>query len=607
MKRSLSINTKIVAVLIISCLSISALWSILYLRAMRQLGAEIEQVRLESGSLVLDSILEKQNETLERTLNGIVGVKELTAFLSDGQNAKARLAVDGLFLTLKTKQVVRFVVYDKDLNVRLQHSVKGLPVRSGRLPNGLRAVFQETAKDFKSRFYFRGPDEPREPAAAEYSAATVIADNNDQPLGFVELVLDPAVWVDQVAAIARCAAALCDANHLRFTYRQNPEFFGRLEPTLRNEMSAQPAVASKLGDFHYISCCLPLKSPDGKTVNTLWLTRDDTAQVASQRKSLQIGLGLMLLSLLLGLALGIWVLKRGIVKPIGRAIAGLQHSARQIGEAADQMSTASRELAEGSNEQSASLQQSSASLEEISAMTKLNAENSRLADRLMREASQLAQRANGSMGRLSASMEGIEQASETASRIVKTIDEIAFQTNLLALNAAVEAARAGQAGAGFSVVAEEVRNLAGRAAAAAANTAELVEGIKVKVQEGLSFVQSTAGEFQDVVSGSTKVAGLVGEIAASSSQQAEGIEQVNQAVSQIEQVTHKNSAGAQVTAGVSTELDAETERMESMVDLLAVTVNGSKEPRGAAETKRTVRSSPVSARAKASLPADARA
>ena len=214
---------------------------------------------------------------------------------------------------------------------------------------------------------------------------------------------------------------------------------------------------------------------------------------------------------------------------------GLKGSSRQIGDASDHMSAASHSLAEGAGEQSASLQQSSASLEEISAMTRQNAENSHQADLLTTAASRLVQHA-GSMKQLAASMEGIAQASEAASRVVRTIDEIAFQTNLLALNAAVEAARAGQAGAGFSLVAEEVRNLAGRAAAAAASTAELVEGINGKVQGGLKNVRDTAGEFQEVVSGSRKLAELISGIAASSAQQAQGIDQINTAVSRIEQV-----------------------------------------------------------------------
>jgi methyl-accepting chemotaxis protein len=410
----------------------------------------------------------------------------------------------------------------------------------------------------------------------------VIADDKDQAIGFVELALDPTHWVNPIAAITRGSAALYDVNHRRFTYRQEPDLFARVEPILKPEDSIRQTVRLQVDEAHYFSSCLPLKNPDGALVNTLWLIRDNTLQSNSQRRNLTIGSGLLVLLLLAGLALAFWVVKRSVIKPVSRITEGLKGGASQIAAAADQMSTAGHALAEGANAQSASLQQSSASLEEISAMTKQNAENSLQADQLAKMASQRVRRADGSMRQLTASMEAISQASEATSRIVKTIDEIAFQTNLLALNAAVEAARAGQAGAGFSVVAGEVRNLAGRAATAAASTAQLVESIKLKVQEGLKHVQDTAGEFQEVVSGSQKIADLISEIAASSAQQAEGIGQINTAVAQIDQVTQENAAGAETSAGLATEMDAQAGRMSAFVDQLAATVNGSKKPGGSA-------------------------
>jgi len=141
------------------------------------------------------------------------------------------------------------------------------------------------------------------------------------------------------------------------------------------------------------------------------------------------------------------------------------------------------------------MEETSASLEEISTMTRQNAENATHANGLMRGAKQIFDNASGSMNQLTASMEEISRASEETSKIIKTIDEIAFQTNLLALNAAVEAARAGEAGAGFAVVADEVRNLAIRAAEAARNTASLIDGTTRKVKDGSEVVTETNGIF----------------------------------------------------------------------------------------------------------------
>jgi methyl-accepting chemotaxis protein len=179
------------------------------------------------------------------------------------------------------------------------------------------------------------------------------------------------------------------------------------------------------------------------------------------------------------------------------------------------------------------------------------------------------------MDELTHSMAEIAKSSEETSKIIKTIDEIAFQTNLLALNAAVEAARAGEAGAGFAVVADEVRNLAMRAAEAAKNTANLIEDTVKKVQGGSSLVDSANEAFTRVSENASKVGGLIAEIAAASSEQAQGIEQVNTAVTEMDQVTQSNAASAEESASASEEMSAQAEQMRSMVGELVALVDGS--------------------------------
>ncbi|MGZ3387728.1 MAG: methyl-accepting chemotaxis protein, partial [Isosphaeraceae bacterium] len=188
---------------------------------------------------------------------------------------------------------------------------------------------------------------------------------------------------------------------------------------------------------------------------------------------------------------------------------------------------------------------------------------------------QMVDRANGSMTELTQSMQDISKASDETSKIIKTIDEIAFQTNLLALNAAVEAARAGEAGAGFAVVANEVRNLAMRAAEAAKNTAGLIEGTVKKVKEGSELVERTNGAFSEVSKSAAKVADLVSEIAAASSEQAQGIDQVNKAVSEMERVTQQSAANAEESAAAGEELTAQAEQLKRYVGELDALIGGS--------------------------------
>jgi methyl-accepting chemotaxis protein len=172
-------------------------------------------------------------------------------------------------------------------------------------------------------------------------------------------------------------------------------------------------------------------------------------------------------------------------------------------------------------------------------------------------------------------MEEISKAGDETSKIIKTIDEIAFQTNLLALNAAVEAARAGEAGAGFAVVADEVRNLAMRAADAAKNTAELIEGTLKRVKDGSALVNTTNGAFAEVADRTAKVGELVSEIAAASNEQAQGIDQVNTAVAEMDKVVQQNAASAEESASASEEMSAQAEQMKGMVGELVALVGGS--------------------------------
>lgn len=272
----------------------------------------------------------------------------------------------------------------------------------------------------------------------------------------------------------------------------------------------------------------------------------------------------------------LFFITQSIVRPINQIIKGMEEGANMVASAAGQISSSSQSMAEGASEQAAAIEETSSSMEEMASMTSGNAENAGNADGLMRNTNQVVSEANTSMNHLMRSMTDISQAGEETSKIIKTIDEIAFQTNLLALNAAVEAARAGEAGTGFAVVADEVRNLSMRAADAAKDTAELIEGIVKKIHDGTELVSNTHTAFEKVTESSDNVTTLIGEIAQASKEQSEGINQVNVSISEMDKVVQQNSSNAEESASASEEMSTQAEQLREYVGELVSLVSGEK-------------------------------
>ena len=293
--------------------------------------------------------------------------------------------------------------------------------------------------------------------------------------------------------------------------------------------------------------------------------------------------------------IGVLIFARRISNPITYSIKTLTQSAQQFSSAASEISTSSQSLAEGASEAASAIEETSSSLEEMSSMTRKNAENANAAKALMGEAQQIVQKVSGHMTNMAVAIDDVTKSSEETSKIIKTIDEIAFQTNLLALNAAVEAARAGEAGAGFAVVADEVRNLAIRAADAAKNTNNLIATTIKSVKNGNELTRSTQQAFKENMDISGKIAGLVDEIAAASDEQARGIEQINKAIVEMDKVTQQNAANAEQSASAAEQMNAQAEQMKAVVVDLANVIGANQRGGNGFSLRRKVRAEKIAA------------
>ncbi len=286
---------------------------------------------------------------------------------------------------------------------------------------------------------------------------------------------------------------------------------------------------------------------------------------------LQLGIAVIAMSLA---AVAWLILGRSISQHIEDLAKRIRAGSERTTNAANHVSETSHKLAEGASEQAASLEQTSATLHETSTAVRNNAENAARAKEAAGHARELADGGVARVERLQSAMRAIQISSNEVSKIVGTIDEIAFQTNILALNAAIEAARAGEAGAGFSVVAEEVRMLAKRSAEAAQETESKISESKVSSEQGVNLAEEVSTNLREIAASVREADSLANQIASASAEQSRAIEELNRGVGVLDTVTQSNAAVAQESSGAAHELNDQALELHKAADGLHVLVNG---------------------------------
>ena len=253
-----------------------------------------------------------------------------------------------------------------------------------------------------------------------------------------------------------------------------------------------------------------------------------------------------------------------VVKFHGLA-SSIASAADQVDSGAKLVANSSLSLSEGATMQAEAIEKLTASLNEITAQSIQNAQNAQAANELSQNIKSGAEAGNVQMASLLKAMEEIGSSSSSIGKIIKTIEDIAFQTNILALNAAVEAARAGQSGRGFAVVAEEVKNLAEKSAVAAKESSKLIETSLQKIRTGVNLAENTAASLDKIASGVVKTTEFVASIAMASNSQASAVEQANDEIQKISQVSQSNAALSEESAAASEELSGQAGSLKDSV------------------------------------------
>jgi methyl-accepting chemotaxis protein len=365
------------------------------------------------------------------------------------------------------------------------------------------------------------------------------------------------------------------------SYRQSPDYRMFWEKLGRGEYDAgQYKRIGKGGKEVYIQASYnPILDANGKSMKVVKYATDVTAQVVAVQQTQEVVAAAKSNDLskripLAGKSGDIAQLCEGVnglLDTMVAVVADIKSSAGEVSNAAAEISTSTTDLSQRTEEQAASLEETSSSMEEISVTVKKNAENAQQANQFAGSTREVADRGGEVVAQAVSAMSRIEESSRKISDIISVIDEIARQTNLLALNAAVEAARAGEAGRGFAVVASEVRSLAQRSSQAAKDIKDLITSSSGQVQEGVELVNKAGASLGEIVDSIKKVAQIVSDIAAASAQQSTGIDQVNTALSQMDEVTQQNSALVEENAATAKTLEQQSAAMNERVGAFKLT------------------------------------
>ena len=580
-KRTFSLKAKLA---LLSAGSVLLLGSVICLVVLFVLSRTFNRQAADAVSLSSQGIDRLLRQDVDRTLSAV----QLAASSSDLAQSAAGGA--SAALTTRLDEVVRLSGTDYACLLDPAGAIVAQAGRPPASPPRLAAAMMRKTAEGSATAGFEVP----EPGRLEFrSAAPVRAEGKPRWILVLGTVLDGrTALVDEVKRIygVECTLFAGDTRAATTIVRDGKRFTGTkmdnpavLESVLRQ---GNPFFnRNRIGGLEYDTAYWPLRAADGTAVGMGFIGRDrDHVRTAYLHLFVTIAGSIAAVGLVI-LVLSLWM-ARSIGAHVHSLVEALLSGSDEVTGAAGQVSTASQHLAAASSRQASELEEASASLEEISSMVRSNTDNAEQSTGFAQQARTAAEHGVQEMAAMGNAMQAIKASSDDIAKIIKTIDEIAFQTNILALNAAVEAARAGEAGAGFAVVAEEVRSLAQRSAAAAKETETQISAAIARTAQGVEGSAKVGASLGQIVELVRKVDELSAEVCTASREQSQGLELLTKSVGSMDSLTQDNAASSEETASAATELSSQAQALRDTARNLLLFVDGGATdtgPRDAAE------------------------
>ena len=318
--RSVSLKIKIMGMITLPVLLLLPVFFFIYTQGTDALTQERNRTMNIGDTIALNGAIAGQRPILEKAITNVLNTDETMSFLSDNENSSAKMVLSGLFLSLQEQGIARFMVYNANYKILLEQKKGNLPGYTAKLPERLQPIFQQAEKDFEFHFYFRGPSASEEAYPISLNVTTVITDDDDNTIGYVELGLNPELLVNQVAKLTTNSVMLYSPAHHAITFSSNPELTNILLPALPKDLADKSFIQTSSKATELLTDVLPLLGYDKKPVGMLLVISDATHLVKAEQKRWIVGLSMTLAIVILSQVVALIAISKGIMAPIREVI-----------------------------------------------------------------------------------------------------------------------------------------------------------------------------------------------------------------------------------------------------------------------------------------------